>query len=183
MEGDCFNSLKIEGDEQDIERFKEQAAYVYDERNDVKTSLSFNQFIPLPPELSVRIENNDETSSRLIAKYGCDNGFDWVINNWGVEVEAFADDPIGNVYEFITEWNPPIKWIINVSRKFPGLIFILNYQNFSYPDEDLADFGSLVIQNGKKKSEEYKTKGRCVRCSSCNRVTGYLPDSLCKSAE
>jgi hypothetical protein len=152
----CENVLKLKGDSKEIQRFQEQGKHDYDEG--LETSFAFQKFLPEPEELGNYFQRVVQTSSVLKARYGFDDPDAWCLENWGVDCDIFADDPIDNRYDFETELDPPIKGIVNISKQFPGLKFFLSYQKFAYKDENSVDFGNLVIRNGSIESEEYKEK-------------------------
>ena len=175
----CRNLLKLSGDTKEIKRFKKQGkdVYIYDEEDKDETALSLQKFLPMPAALDDNPKPDVKMSAHLKDKYGYDNWFEWCLNNWGTATDIIADDPIDNAFDFETEVAPPIQAIVAISKRFPGIMFLLNYLNFVYEDEGLANFGNLAIQNGKIKSREYRKKARCVFCPDCNRVIGPEPES------
>ena len=102
-----------------------------------KTDLSFNKLYPCPEELLNVAQNltdqPDEKEAELTEKYGFGDWYFWRCGNWGTkwDVEAKIVNLCDNsvVYEFDTAWAPPYMFIINISKTFPDLVFILKYDS------------------------------------------------------
>lgn len=135
------NGLTVTG--KDVSKFSKAA-------KTKRSSLSFNNFIPMPKEL----ENTEALSGgaknkKLIKKYGADNWYDWHCESWGTKWDARAVELITNkknklVYRFDTAWAPPIPWLQVVSKKFPSLEFVLDCT------EEMGAFvGTATAKNGK----------------------------------
>lgn len=170
----CENVLKVVGPANDVSRLraKGKSVYYYDEENTTFTELSFDRFLPVPKELMENCDNHDpKVKANLKEKLGFDDMFDWREEKWGTDLDIVADN-YGDRFVFSTEWDAPVKAIVGISKQFPGLTFYFEYRNFRYADDTLADFGDLVIQDGKIISEKTKENARCVCCSSCGSFTG-----------
>jgi hypothetical protein len=64
--------------------------------------------------------------------YGVKDRHDWRLKNWGVkcdanEVEVLQDNEGTFEVYFYSPWNPPYKWVVEVSKKYPALIFSDDY--------------------------------------------------------
>ena len=74
-----------------------------------------------------------EVLNDLTEKYGANNWYDWSCQNWGTKWNA-CDPHINHndidffAVSFETAWSPPIEWIKNIMKDFPGLHFILEYE-------------------------------------------------------
>jgi hypothetical protein len=79
-----------------------------------------------------------------ILEYGADSWYDWCIDNWGTKWNA-TEGTIGENYlEFETAWDPPFPVIMELSRRFPELIF-----NHEWADENLGyNCGWRSFRNG-----------------------------------
>jgi|688.fasta_scaffold00011_42 hypothetical protein len=73
--------------------------------------------------------------------------FDWNVKHWGTkwEIEEVSVDEEDDklTYYFDTVWSPPLEWLETVSKNFPHLIFILN---FDEPGAGL--YGGIRVENG-----------------------------------
>lgn len=81
-----------------------------------------------------------------------DNGYD--CENWD-----------GNKIKFYTAWVPPIQYVITVSKKYPNLKFILDFEEFS-----MNIWGTLFIKNGKeiKRIDKYNEYMKRVHNKNSN---------------
>lgn len=136
-----YNTLTITGEKQELDKFRNEARAG-------KRSLSFDKFFPMPKELRGTTPGC-EKNEQLIKKFGADNWHDWSKQNWGVKWDTRRPKIVVNkknelVYVFDTPWNPPIKWMENVSKKFPMLKFLLECT------EEMGNFvGNATAINGK----------------------------------
>lgn len=104
----CKNSLRIDGDFENIIKFRDQA------KND-KSVLMFGNFVPEP---------------HFEAK---NDWYHWRLDNWGtrseVSFDVLADESDTYLeYQFDTAWLPPINWLVKVAQVFPTLSFELVYE-------------------------------------------------------
>ncbi len=176
----CKNVLRLYGAIKEINRFIIQgcAIYVYVEEEILTTDLSLEMFLPVPKEIKNAQKPGVEMSAALIVKYRSDVLHDWCMDNWGVEMDILAYKEDDDTFNFDTKRAPPIKAIVAISRQFPGLSFFLSYENFRYEYQALADFGKLVIRNGRIKYEVHKEKVKCVFKPACHSVTGHSRELL-----
>ncbi|HLM84190.1 MAG TPA: hypothetical protein VK254_03200 [Candidatus Bathyarchaeia archaeon] len=135
------NTLIVTG--KDVSKFRKVA-------KSKKSSLSFNNFIPMPKELIGREEpSKGNKDKKLIKKYGADNWYDWHCENWGTKWDAVRTKLIANkknelAYHFDTAWAPPIAWLRTASKKFPSLKLVLDCT------EEMGNFvGTATAINGK----------------------------------
>ena len=99
----CDNELVIEGEKEEIERFKEKA-------KDEEGILSFSKFLPIPEKV---------------------NSYDWCMENWGTKWDAVNVGRCENdgaiEYSFGTAWSPPTFVVKKMCELFPNLKFELRY--------------------------------------------------------
>ena len=144
----CQNEVRVYGETEDIQRFKE---FVKSEVSD----FSFNSILPSPKELKgfnapAKIVSQEEydkfkpeevtkdnpfpigkpmtrdMSNRFQREYGFDNWYDWQIKNWGTKwniAETIVDewDKDSLFYAFETAWSPPIGIYNELKKLFPNL--------------------------------------------------------------
>ena len=117
-----YNTLTITGDGDELQKFKD-AVGDYKE----KTALSFDKIVPMPAHIfRGNLSMEDE------AKYGKMNcWYEWSIENWGTkwnagEVDLQVDNGRKLVYTFNTAWAPPTPVMIEASRQYPKLLFIMH---------------------------------------------------------
>ena len=125
----CENSLEVFGDTADIIKFANDCEGNIDGEDVV---LSFNSIIPEPT-----YEDYLKT----------DDWYNWRIDSWGVKWDAnyvsrsFGPESIA--YDFDTAWGPPDAFVVESSRLYPTLTFVLT---FAEPGMDFS--GRLTFSNG-----------------------------------
>ena len=70
----------------------------------------------------------------------CEYWGSWITNN-GWDCEEWEDNHV----QFLTAWVPPIKYVLNVSKKYPRLTFTLDFEEFS-----MNIWGTVFVKNGKE---------------------------------
>lgn len=119
----CNNHLRITGPAKDVERFKEKAIghspWEKPPANVEPEILNFHSLMPIPDEV-------------LKAGYE-DAGYDWERNNWGCKWGACEPGLVdewdgGLIYGFDTAWSPPLPFVEHLSKTWPNLAFILDYE-------------------------------------------------------
>ena len=121
----CSNILRIFGPDEDVQRFKQQAAgsspweHGEDQEQNI---LNFHSLVPVPPEV-------------LSAGYDV-AGWDWERINWGCKWGAnepsLTDEWEGHLaYSFETAWVPPIPFLEKLAPQWPKLTFLLDYEEMS----------------------------------------------------
>ena len=141
----CENVVRVEGDMEDMRRFKE---YV----RSIDEPFSFDSIKPMPKELHdvqspvpIRPQEEideykeshkddkwmsgvpitQETYDRLMEEYGCACWYDWACKKWGTKWDArdvqYEDDFGGYeaIYRFDTAWGPPEPIYHILSEAFP----------------------------------------------------------------
>lgn len=121
----CENKLIISGPGGDVDAFKKQALghspwlKPEERRNESPAALNFHSLVPIPDDV-------------LAVDYDV-AGYDWERENWGCKGGA-ANPTLIDVgpdcveYEFHTAWTAPIEFLKAVARKWPGLLFELEYR-------------------------------------------------------
>lgn len=84
-----------------------------------------------------------------ILQYGCKDWYEWNCKNWGTkwnssDSSSYTDfNGRGNI-SFQTAWSTPYPVIVELSKKYPTLSFIVKYA-----DEDIgSNCGTYKLQNG-----------------------------------
>lgn len=126
----CENILWVNGDPPDIQRFKA----------DVRTKkydLQLSTLLPIPEELEATAPLEDKP-----------NWYDWCIKNWGtrgdVEGKLTWDEHAFLEFFFLSAFNPPVPWLKNISKKYPPLLFRLQYY-----EPNIGFMGVARAKNGK----------------------------------
>ena len=119
----CENYLRISGPADDVGRFKERAMgyspWHMPVSGEAPEPLNFHSLLPIPDEV-------------LAAGYHA-AGYEWEYEHWGCKWGAcgsrIVDDwDEGLLYEFDSAWSPPLQFIEQVSRQWPTLVFVLEYE-------------------------------------------------------
>ena len=103
----CWNHLEISGDEKQLHKFVEKSTSAHKE-----TKFSFEGTLP-------RGDRKD--------------WYNWSVENWGTKWDANEPYICHNdidyfAVSFQSAWSPPINWINNILKDFPGLKFTLEYE-------------------------------------------------------
>lgn len=139
-----FNTLTVEGTDEDLARFAEQAALPYERKyksfnpetekydwvtEEVTTDLSFWNFVR--PDDSALDEYYGAESQGLSLEeklqFKTNHWYDWNVRNWGCKWDAsdvYADSK-PTEYEFSTPWSPPVGALEAMSSQYPTLVFDL----------------------------------------------------------
>ena len=129
----CFNHLRVTGPTEDVTRFQNQARgfspWSTPPAEPVPEVFNFHSLLPIPADV-LAAENRAA-------------GHRWERTHWGcrgaAEDAALVDEWDGGViYEFATAWNPPLAFLEQVSRQWPALLWVLEYE------EPLAGFQGLA---------------------------------------
>jgi len=151
--------LMLEGKEEDIQRFVEQAKETYRDGDDTtETDFAFQKFIPVPEE----IESNE---------------VDWRKKNWGtwLNIDAIYDEKNKKyeIYFYDDGEEPPIQGLLTISKQYPGIAFTLEYQDYIFETRKLAMFGRIKFHNGEMRREEER-KVQVIPCSHCTQPMEYM---------
>ncbi len=146
----------IYGEKTDVKNFKEKLKGIYppyqighgcpscrielEPQEPEKHPLCFNNIIPVP-------ENKLKQGYPKAGMY-------WEINNWGVKwgaVDDRIDEETENTitYRFWTPSSPPRKWVMEASRTFPKLSFVLGYfgkECFPFWGIEVYKKGEIIAQ-------------------------------------
>ena len=112
----CNNNLILSGNLKELEKVQK----------DIEKGDFFNSILPIPTELAdTQSPARDETQEQkdknkaLEEKHGCDNWYDWRVNNWGtkwdIDADSFYQNEIVKITDntgklllaFDTAWAPP----------------------------------------------------------------------------
>ena len=112
----CNNNLILSGNLKELEKVQK----------DIEKGDFFNSILPIPTELAdTQSPARDETQEQkdknkaLKEKLGCDNWYDWRVNNWGtkwdIDADSFYQNEIVKITDntgklllaFDTAWAPP----------------------------------------------------------------------------
>jgi len=133
----CKNFLRVSGPDRDLAHFMRQAAPAKTQRKPKTASppeaFSFQRLVPLSVLRGTATEGEESTPA----------------NRWGCRGDAirsqFDESRDGAAqYRFATPWNPPMKFLREVSELWPTLEFILDY------DEPMLTFyGTVCARAGR----------------------------------
>lgn len=128
MANHCYNKLEIVGNKEQLDLFLKEA-------KSEKESLSFNSFIPISDE-------DPEWYDKRWEQWGTK----W--DPFDIKMETIADNWM--VFHFYTAYNPPVKWLEFVDKKFDKLNFILYYH------EPLTYLAGYIVSENKNAFDEPK---------------------------
>jgi hypothetical protein len=93
-----------------------------------------------------------ETSDRLIEKYGTNDWYEWAVKNWGTKWDCYdvtswditenGDNSSATIY-YQTAWSPVTNAWETISKNYPSLEFF-----HEFADEGGGFVGNQLIQNG-----------------------------------
>ena len=99
-----------------------------------------------------------ETSDRLIEKYGTNDWYDWAVKNWGTKWDCYdvtewditenGDNSSATIY-YETAWSPATQMWLNVSKQYPTIQFFHEFADeggFFLGDETIKD-GKIIFEN------------------------------------
>ena len=98
--------------------------------------------------------------------------YTWRLVHWGTKWDLPKDISVTMdykkrelVYRFDTAWSPPTAWVTAVSKRYPVLVFRLEYE------ESGCDFeGHVILKRGVVIDEREGSYTRCFKCNErgCN---------------
>jgi hypothetical protein len=106
-------------------------------------------------ELVERNRKGWEVAQANRAKYGYSDWYDWCVDKWGTkwgdcDTELHNDASDGHLdMTFQSAWSPPVDGIIEISKMFPDLVFMM-----SWAEEGMDFYGGCAIKNGAHKLSE-----------------------------
>jgi len=119
----CSNHLTVKGEYEEVQRFKVKAVghgpWDTPPADEKPSPLNFHSLVPIPEKI-------------LSQKYE-DVGHDWEVANWGCrsgasDAELIDDNGSELFYGFDTPWAPPTKFLKHLGNLWPGLKFLLEYE-------------------------------------------------------
>jgi hypothetical protein len=153
----CYNSVKIEGDAEDIKRFISMS-------HGEDQALSFDKILPAPPGIYEQEQTSAEKKTGKLPDW-----YDWCCTNWGTKWDIdspvnndveFSIIPSGINYTFQTAWSPALQVFNTVAERFPSLRF-----DYIYSDESMGFAGRVIWKNGKLNShKEFSSENREYDC-------------------
>jgi hypothetical protein len=138
----CFNRLRVTGPDDDVARFRTQAVgfspWHPHPAGSSPAVFTFHSLVPIPAEV-------------LAAGYDA-AGYAWELQHWGCKWGASEpsiadewDDSV--IYEFDTPWAPPLAFMEQLSRQWPTLVFILDYEESGEGFKGLARAAAGVLED------------------------------------
>jgi hypothetical protein len=181
----CHNRLTVSGNPEEVAQLVEAAHgphqyYAHEEweaddfdpkkhAEETPSAFSFQQLVPLP--------------EGVLGKSYDPYGYEAEADTWGVKWGDSHAHLVRNEgsfveYSFNTPWAPPEKFLIAVSKRFPGLIFALSYE------EEMPTAGRMAMKAGETLDEEYFPVNEwCEEADKKARVPGDEetdPDQYCE---
>lgn len=152
----CTNNLRVTGDDKEVMRFHD--AITKGEMEDHEQFRILDNLLPTPEELrntpkgsfgeSDKQKTMEQQNEANIAKFGHKDWYDWNCANYGSKWSDY--DGVINTYEaglldvvFMSAWSPITLGIMNVSKEFPTLNFVLTYE-----EGGMAFLGGSAIKAG-----------------------------------
>ena len=137
----CENRIDVKGNPADILKMAEVI-------KGEKTEFDFDKVIPYP-EMYAKLDADDVEWHSKGFQAG---GYDWCIDNWdtkwntdGAQIDVYGD---GATISFLTANSPSLKVTGALSKMFPDLLFVHNYE------EGGMDYSGFVeFKGGKSKTE------------------------------
>jgi hypothetical protein len=150
----CYNSVKIQGDPEELKRF---ISFSHGDNQ----GLSFDKILPAPAGIFDKAEDAQPVPSGGGIKMP--DWYEWCCANWGTKWDV--DSPVNNDvtvsvspasldYTFQTAWAPPIPVIHAAAESFPKLKF-----DHIYIDESMDFAGRFVWLGGKSVSQKELSSG------------------------
>lgn len=148
----CMNELLVQGPKKDLARFKKAVALK-------NSALSLKALVPEPEPAVMREQlvhpgpdilppNTPAASIR-----DQDLWYHWRCSFWGtkadVEAKLVVEDDTRLTYTFDSAWSPPGAAIRAGSKKWPTLVFGLQYE-----EPTMGFEGELVVKNGETLLED-----------------------------
>jgi len=160
--------LKAKGRTQNYNDFSKNAWEAFDDirvRSILETTpelgnesdFSFHRLYPVPDKV-MRLPYDRSRAESLLKRLGLSTeglqtGYDWENDNWGhkwgcTDVSACHEKSEDGSFEFLnycfeTPWAPPIPFMNEVSKDFPSLSFVLNYE-----EPGMAFEGKAIWEDG-----------------------------------
>lgn len=144
------NYLRLEGNEQEINRFIQKAnggTTNFNNDDPLNLPIFLCNFIPIPMEIldaDGGVDNSSEESGEFIFRYGFNWQDDWCMANWGTvqDVGWATYDEKQHLYVFGSGCYAPLVAICKISYIFPNITFYFKYENEGKMSNE------YVIKNG-----------------------------------
>lgn len=148
----CKNKLTITGSADHLQKFDTafkgyQAAW-----KNLKPKgkdYCLNALYPVPKEIieiGFTLDDSDDKAKELYQLHKKD-GYDWCIENWSVkwdcDIELFLAFENSYEYRFLSPWNSPFNWALEVSKKWPNIQIALTFY-----EPGVVCAGESVYKNG-----------------------------------
>ena len=181
----CWNNLEVTGDEIQLREFVEKSTINIEENDE----FTFTGTYPMPKEFEgihtgaytdengvshrrwkkvdgKNIPISDKEIKQLEEKYGSDNWYDWCNGNWGTKWDACESYIANNDINFFsvsfdTAWAPPINWLKNIVKDYPGLNFELRYE-----EPGMAFGGTFTIQRDHEQDAYWNIEAASDCCNA-----------------
>ena len=134
MPNHCTNWLDVVGDTDSIAEFRKVVTTpsVHDRKEEEEGTIKiYQRTYPCPLEY-----------------YESDKWYAWCNTHWGTkwgdyDTELVGESPTHLNFQFTTAWGPGVDGILNISRKFPTLVFVGEYE-----ESGMCFCGAYSVQNG-----------------------------------
>lgn len=157
MYNECRYLLIIEGRAEEIERFDKQGRVFAEENDDKECGGNL-----LLSKLILDLET---------VKLGIWG--DWSMEKYGVDIAIpVIYDKGANSYTFIVDPALGVDIFIKISEQFREVKFTYEYKDFKYEEEEIADYGKFICQNGNIEYIDH-CKIRCSFCPDCGSVKSF----------
>jgi len=168
----CDSDLCVIGSAAEVERFVNGLKFSEREGEGAEFSI-LDSYYPMPEELKSVISGHGphagdngawmcevqedgsnverpftpEEVKTLKEKYGCLSWYDWCVNHWDTKwsdsTTVVTTSATSVKMRMNTPWSPPLKGLLEVSKKFPKLKF-----RISYYERGMAYKGSMTFNDG-----------------------------------
>ena len=184
-----YNSLTIEGSEEDISAIKTQLNQPFTREHDQWDSQTqqmqkkeYNYSNPvfafwnIVKPTNLEAYNGPQPEHKLPIAFDSDHWYDWNVRNWGTkwdvsvgddqeypDTELMEESKTSLAYRFNTAWSPPLPAIEKLSSQYPDVEFSLSYE------EETGWGGEFLFVDGSgTEIEDYENK--CRDCDSLNTM-------------
>jgi hypothetical protein len=172
------NKLVVTGHPSKLSEFV-RTARRFGSNGETISELSLNNYARMPDVLLREPpRDDDDLDGEMCSRYGFDNWRDWRIHHWGISHDLVVPVAISSasrkmVYEFDSEWNPPMEGIRHMSRIHGRLVFLI-----TYTDLFLGTTGKNRYSRGHCNIHFYERMDE-VRCPQCETEVYRNADGEC----
>ena len=161
---------------------REKLAGVPQEPSVTEPHFCFNALVPTPQAV-LELGYDGRQKLNAIAEEqgeeaieGIMDGWEWNNRNWGTDRDIYwenitlencgwAEGITELVLCFYTAWNPPVRWLIQISPQFPTLRLELDYAEIG-----MCIAGEVICENGSINENHYDRV-------TCMKMFGYIDDT------